>query len=67
MREEKARFAEPSVARPIDCLEAAAWLYELKLDGHRALVSSVAFTAEGRRALSGDWDGKAILWDLERA
>ncbi len=37
----------------------------MRLDAHEGIVSSVAFLAGGRRALSASWDKTARLWDLE--
>lgn len=34
------------------------------LDGHDAVVSSIAFTPDGRYMLSGSFDGTARVWDL---
>jgi WD40 repeat protein/serine/threonine protein kinase len=34
------------------------------LHGHRGAVGPVACSADGRRALSGDWEGTLRLWDL---
>ena len=36
-----------------------------RLDGHGSLVSCVAFSADGRQALSGGFDQNVILWNLE--
>src|ERR1700694_1466345 len=33
--------------------------------GHSSIVSSVALSADGRRALTGKKNGTAILWDAE--
>jgi WD40 repeat protein len=33
--------------------------------GHQAVISGVAFSHDGRRALSGSLDGTVCLWDLE--
>ncbi len=35
-----------------------------RLAGHTHLVASVAFAGDGRRAVSGSWDGTARVWDL---
>lgn len=35
------------------------------LPGHSSGVSSVAFSRDGRRLLSGSWDGSLRLWDVE--
>ena len=35
------------------------------LQGHSAWVSAVAMDLHHGRALSGDWDGNLILWDIE--
>ncbi|MGD0516125.1 MAG: WD40 repeat domain-containing serine/threonine-protein kinase, partial [Thermoguttaceae bacterium] len=32
--------------------------------GHNAAVSSVAFSPDGKRVLTGSWDTTAILWDV---
>ena len=37
-----------------------------KLDGHIDMVTAVAFSPDGRRALSTGYDHEAILWDLEK-
>ena len=34
------------------------------LSGHAGVVAAVALTANGKRALTGSWDGTARLWDL---
>ena len=36
-----------------------------RLTGHEALVTTVAFSPDGRKALSGGYDHNVILWDLE--
>jgi WD40 repeat protein len=33
--------------------------------GHQNLISSLAFSRDARRILSGSWDQKVILWDAE--
>jgi WD40 repeat protein len=35
------------------------------LEGHTAVVWDVAFLPDGKKALTGSWDGTLILWDLE--
>src|SRR5204863_5524677 len=35
-------------------------------DAHRDLVSAVAFTPDGKRALSAGYDHRVTLWDLSR-
>jgi WD40 repeat protein len=35
------------------------------LAGHTDDVNAVAVTPDGRRAVSGSWDNRVILWDLE--
>ena len=37
------------------------------LDGHTSYVYPVAFTGDGRRVVSGGWDGRIILWNAETA
>jgi WD40 repeat protein len=32
--------------------------------GHRARVSALAFSSDGRRLISGSWDATAFLWDV---
>ena len=46
------------------------WDYESgrplrRLESHRNTVSGVAFSPDGRQALSGSYDGTLILWDLD--
>jgi len=33
--------------------------------GHTDNVDSVSFSADSKQALTGSWDGTAILWDIE--
>ncbi len=37
-----------------------------ELYGHRAWVTAMAITPDGRRAVSGDTDGLVCVWDLQR-
>ena len=37
----------------------------LTLTGHSSLVSSVGFSPDGRRIVSGSGDGTVKLWDVE--
>ena len=34
------------------------------LDGHIGEISALAFTSDGSRLISGDSDGRAVLWDV---
>src|SRR5207248_2860644 len=36
-----------------------------RFDGHLGLVAGVAFSPDGRRALSAGFDQAAVLWDLD--
>jgi len=37
----------------------------LRMEGHDNSVSALAFTPDGKRLVSGGWDGRLIMWDLE--
>jgi WD40 repeat protein len=57
--------------RPVNGYKAALSLWGVKsgqlvqaLSGHQDLVFSVAFSADGKQALSGSDDGTVKLWDL---
>jgi hypothetical protein len=39
--------------------------FQVALDGHKHLVSSAAFSADGSRVLTTSWDGTVRLWDSE--
>jgi hypothetical protein len=57
------RQAIPAVAVDAPVEEPAG---ELRvLHGHTEVVGPVICSADGRRALSGSWDGTLRLWDLE--
>lgn len=36
----------------------------LRLEGHTAGVNAIAFSPDGKTVVTGSWDGKAILWDV---
>ena len=46
--------------------DAADQAARLRLDGHQNWVFTVAYSPDGRSAVSGDVDGVIIFWDLER-
>ncbi|MBI1913374.1 MAG: hypothetical protein HYS12_01245 [Planctomycetes bacterium] len=37
-----------------------------RLEGHTADIVDLVVTPDGKRALSGDWDGNLFVWDLAR-
>jgi WD40 repeat protein len=54
--------------------DRSALLYELAtgslrraVDGHRGGVSSLAFTADGKRLVTASWDHTALVWDVAQA
>jgi WD40 repeat protein len=64
-------FVWPSGHPPAD--DNRIWVWDLergevvrRLEGHPNTPVAIAISADGRRALSADLDGVAILWDLER-
>jgi WD40 repeat protein len=36
-----------------------------QFEGHTSLIFEVAYSSDGKKALSGSWDASLILWDLE--
>jgi RNA polymerase sigma factor (sigma-70 family) len=50
--------------QPIDILEVATGGQRLRLDGHKGGVTALAFSADGRNAVSGGDDTTALVWDL---
>jgi WD40 repeat protein len=67
----------PSIAFSADAktLAAATWqgvvLWDLQLNkvrrilsGHHGFVGSVVFSPDGKKVISGGWDGKINLWDV---
>jgi WD40 repeat protein len=59
-----AMLEHPEVTLVLWDLGSGKKLHTLK--GHQDAVFTVAFDAQGRRALTGDEGGKVRLWDLER-
>jgi WD40 repeat protein len=59
-------FARPfeSVNTPIALLDANTGERLLDLEGHTSVVKSIAFSPDGRYALSGSRDTTVRLWDL---
>ncbi len=49
----------------IRLLETATGRERRRLTGHRGAVTSLSFSADGRRLLSGSHDTTALLWDLD--
>ena len=50
------------------------WVHDMKvgkahaeLDGHYGRITSLAFTRDGKRLVSGSFDTTAVLWDIEAA
>src|SRR2546421_141840 len=61
------------VSAHVPCLVLLAWLAagpapadEVRhFEGHSNVIRSVAFSPDGRRAVSGSWDQTARLWDVQ--
>ena len=53
----------PDAARAQDA-EGENWQVLRTLAGHKGGVNSVAFSPDGKRALTGSFDGTLRLWDL---
>jgi WD40 repeat protein len=45
-------------------LELATWSERQTLSGHTGAVNQIAFTADGKRLISGSGDTTALVWDL---
>lgn len=56
------RIATAATDRTVRIRNAATGRLLLTLRGHQNVVTSVAFSPDGRSVLSGSRDGTAILW-----
>jgi hypothetical protein len=51
----------------IICFEMATGKPRRTLTGHRGYIGGLAFSADGRRLVSGSNDGTALVWDVSLA
>ncbi len=54
----------PTIARVPRSSEVPNFVLERTLKGHRNWVTAVAFSADGRRLVSGSWDQSVKVWDV---
>ena len=64
LRKARARLVPPALV-PLRPSFTAPGAELRRFEGHEKLIISVTALADGRRALSGSWDGTLRLWDLE--
>jgi WD40 repeat protein len=54
----------PRIPPSISIIDLSKNKVSLTLEGHKYGVSSVRFAADGKRLVSGGWDGQIVVWDL---
>jgi hypothetical protein len=57
-------FAWAGFQRAIHLVEVATGKERLRFEGHQGNVASLAFSADGRKLVSGSDDTTALVWDL---